>query len=247
MATKAKAKKATSKKTNAKKEDSVKKGAKVKARGAKPAKKAKKEAEAKKVDKKAKGKKADKGDKELTPLQKAQLARKAGKGKKKAKKAKITFKAPADLKPIFLKADVVIGKDGHMTQSRLTAIKGKLGSDTAKSVELAAYDPTSAVNAVARLAGPIFVKSEKKRLPAGLLASATFRIMKNKAGLLGVRLKEVKAKMPEKKAKVIDKKDPIYRTIRKAARPMEAAFTKLKPFPSNKELKALTAGSEDKE
>ncbi len=238
MATKAKAKKTATKKTKAKKEDSVKKGAKVKAKASKPAKPGK---ESKAT--KAKGK--EKGDKELTPLQKAQLAGKAGKGKKKAKKAKITFKAPTDLKPIFLKADIVLGKDGHMTQSRLTAIKGKLGADTAKTVELAAYDPSTAMNAVARLAGPIFVRSEKRRLPAGLMASATFRVMKNKAGLLGVRLKEVKAKMPEKKAKVLDKKDPIYRTIRKAARPMEAAFTKLKPFPSNKELKALTTAADE--
>lgn len=235
--------KAKAKKTTAKKKDSVKKGAETKKAKAKPAKADKKSKKAEKPAKEEKkGKKGGKTSAEgLTPLQKAQLARKNGTGKKKAKKAKVTFKAPADLKPIFLKADLVLGKDGHMTQSRLTAIKGKLGSDTAKTVDLSLYDPATANSAVARLAGPMFIKSEKKRLPAGMMLSATFRVMKNKAGLLGVRLKEVKAKLPEKKAKAVDKKDVIYRTVRKAARPMEAAFTKLKPFPSNKELKALTA------
>ena len=224
-----------------------KKAAKAKSKTKEKAGKAspKKGAEAKKA--KAAPAKKGKGEKELTPIQKAQAARAAGKGKgktaKRAKKVKVTYKAPADLKPIFLKADIVFGKDGHMTQSRFTAIKGKLGSDTAQSVALAAYDAASANAATARLAGPLFIKSEKKRLPAGMMASAIFRVMKNKAGLLGVRLKEVKAKMPEKKAKAVDKKDPIYRTIRKAARPMEAAFTRLQPFPSKKELKALTADS----
>ena len=194
-------------------------------------------------------KKAAKGGAELTPIQKAQAARAANKksGKspaKRAKKKRVTFKAPADLKPIFLKADLVIGKDGHMTQSRFTSIKGKLGADTAKVIELAKYDPSTANAAVARIAGPLFIKSEKKRLAPGLMLSAIFRVMKNKEGMLGVRLKEVKAKMPEKKAKAVAKKDVIYRTVRKAARPLEAAFTKLAEFPSNKELKAFAETAE---
>lgn len=200
---------------------------------------------------KAKGKsKPGKDQKELTPIQKAQLARAANKGKKgKSKKAaRLTFKAPQDMKPVSLKADLVFGKDGHLTQTRFTSIKGKVGSDSAKTIDLGLYDAVTQNMVIARLAGPLFIKSEKKRLPAGLMVQALFRVGRSaKTGAVSVGLKEVKAKMPEKKAKTLEKKDPMYRVIRKSVRPMEAAFVKMKPFPSNKELKELTSGDTDNE
>ncbi len=190
--------------------------------------------------------KTSKDVKDMTPLEKARLARASGKGKKTKKKARLTFKAPADMKPISLKADLVFGKDGHLTQTRFTAIKGKVGADTAKTIDLGDYDQQTQNMVIARLAGPIFVRGEKKRLPGGLMVQALFRVGKSaKTGAVTVGLKEVKAKLPEKKAKTLEKKDPMYRVIRKAARPMEAAFIKMKPFPSNKELKELTAESDD--
>jgi hypothetical protein len=184
---------------------------------------------------------------QLTPLEKAHLARALGKGKKTKKKAaRLTFKAPADMKPISLKADLVFGKDGHLTQTRFTAIKGKVGSDSAKTIDLGDYDQQTQNMVIARIAGPIFIRGEKKRLPAGIMMQALFRVGKSaKTGAVTVGLKEVKAKLPEKKAKVLAKKDAMYRAIRKAARPMEAAFVKMKPFPSNKELKELAAESDD--
>jgi hypothetical protein len=184
--------------------------------------------------------------KDMTPLEKARLARASGKGKKSKKKARLTFKAPADMKPISLKADLVFGKDGHLTQTRFTSIKGKVGADTAKTIDLGDYDQQTQNMVIARLAGPIFIRGEKKRLPGGLMVQALFRVGKSaKTGAVTVGLKEVKAKLPEKKAKVLAKKDAMYRAIRKAARPMEAAFVKMKPFPSNKELKELTTESDD--
>lgn len=229
MATKGKKTAAAKTKGKAKKA-TVKKGAETKKAKAKPAKT------------------KAKGEKELTPIQKAQAARAAGKGKKgkaKAKKAKITFKAPADLKPIFVKVDGSFGKDGHLSNSRVTAIKGKLGGDTAKTVALSLYDERTANAVVARVAGPMFIRSEKKRLPAGAQFSAVFRVGKKKdGGTVSVRLKEARWKLGDKKPKMLDKKDPVYRTIRKSARPLEGAFTKLLPFPSNKELKALTSDKE---
>lgn len=202
-------------------------------------------------DVKAKGTtKPSKDQKELTPIQKAQLARAANKGKKgKSKKAaRLTFKAPQDMKPVSLKADLFFGKDGHLTQTRFTSIKGKVGQDTAKTIDLGLYDAVTQNMVIARMAGPLFIKSEKKRLPAGLMVQALFRVGRSaKTGAVSVGLKEVKAKMPEKKAKTLEKKDPMYRVIRKSVRPMEAAFVKMKPFPSNKELKDLTSEDSDNE
>lgn len=185
---------------------------------------------------------------QLTPLEKARLARASGKSKPKKKAARLTFKAPADMKPISLKADLVFGKDGHLTQTRFTAIKGKVGADSAKTIDLGDYDQQTQNMVIARIAGPIFIRGEKKRLPGGIMMQALFRVGKSaKTGAITVGLKEVKAKLPEKKAKVLAKKDAMYRAIRKAARPMEAAFVKMKPFPSNKELKELTAEESDDE
>lgn len=185
-------------------------------------------------------KKKDKS--ELTPLEKARLARASGKSKKSKKAARITFKAPSDMKPVSVRASLAFGKDGHLVNSKFTAIKGKVDSDTAKSVDLDLYDRQTASSMLARIAGPIFIKSEKKRLPAGLMLQALFRVGKSKThGGVTVGLKEVKAKLPDKKPKALAKKDPTYRVIRKSVRPLEAAFTKMKPFPSAKELKALTS------
>jgi hypothetical protein len=214
-------------------------------------KKANKAAKAAKTKGKANGKtKPSKDQAELTPIQKAQLARAANKGKKgkKKKTARLTFKAPQDMKPVSLKADLVFGKDGHLTQTRFTSIKGKVGSDTAKTLDLGLYDMMTQNMVIARMAGPLFIKSEKKRLPAGLMIQALFRVGRSaKTGAVSVGLKEVKAKLPDKKAKTLEKKDPTYRVIRKAVRPMEAAFVKMKPFPSNKDLKELTSGDADNE
>jgi hypothetical protein len=240
----------TAKKTasKAKGKTAAKKGAKTNnKKGAKPNKKTAKVKGSKEVSDALKALMKKPKD-ELTPLEKARLARASGKSKKTKKKARMLFKAPADMKPISLRATLMFGKDGHMTQSRLMAIKGKVGSDSAKSIDLSKYDPSTASSVVARIAGPIFIKSEKKRLPPGLMVQALIRVGKSaKHGGVITSVKEVRAKIGDKKPKALAKKDPMYRAIRKCARPLEAAFTKLKPFPSAKELKALSSEEESQD
>ena len=197
--------------------------------------------------------KAGKG-KELTPIQKAQAARAAnkasgGKGKAKSKKkAGIVFKAPEGTKPFFVRALLQFGKDGLFTDLKAVRIKGNAKNPDAKKVDLALWDPETHRKLGIRFAGAAFIRNEAKRLPANSVAQALFRIaISRDTGAIKVGLKEVKFKAgdSDKKAKTLEKKDPIYRAIRKPVKFMAAAFTKMKDFPSAADMKALTKAQEE--
>jgi hypothetical protein len=203
-----------------------------------------KDKKAKSTDKKSKSK----GEaKELTPLQKAHLARKNGTAKKKPKKkAGPVFKAPEGTKPFFVEAILMFDKDGLFTDMSATRIKGNAKNPDAKRVDLAAWDPTTHRRMAIRFAGASFVRNEGKRLAAGSQAKALFRIaIARDTGAVKVGLKEVKYREgKDGKAKTLDKKNPVYRAIRKPVKFMAAAFTKLKDFPSAADLKALNKTEE---
>lgn len=224
---------------------------------AKSAKKSVKSASAKKLKKgspEAAKKKAKKSsDDEMTPLEKARAAKKSGKpgkGKKKSagkKKALPVFKAPAEFKPFFARMSVRIGKDGLMSDLKVIRIKGSPTNEEAKTVDMALHDPETLVRIAARYAGPSFIRNEGKRIPANSIVSCLMRVgVKKENNQLTTAFKEFKLKNLEtKKTKTLEKSDPIYRASRKPARWMPAAFTGVKPFPSNAELKAM--GKEEDE
>ena len=195
-----------------------------------------------------KGKASAKGKKELSPIEKAQLARKNGKGKKKkAKKAGVIFKAPEGTKPFFVKTLLVYGKDGLFTDMKAIRIKGNAKNPDSKKVDLGLWDPDTHRKMAIRFAGAAFVRNEAKRLPAFSQAQALFRIAVNRdTGALKVSLKECKFRAgKDGKAKTLDKKNPFYRAIRKPVKFMAGAFDKVKDFPSNADLKALSKEKEE--
>jgi hypothetical protein len=191
--------------------------------------------------------------KELSPLEKARLAKKNGtapKGKKAAaKKKKVIpiFKAPEEFKPFFAKVAVRIAKDGLFSDIKVVRIKGSPTNENAKTVDLNAYDPETVRKMAARYGGAAFVTNADKRLPANSMISFLMRVgMKKDTGALTTAFKDFKIKgKDDKKAKLLDKKDPIYRRARKPVRFMPAAFVNVKPFPSAAELKALNASDEE--
>ena len=204
-----------------------------------------------------KGAKPEKKEKKMSPLEKARLAKKAGGGKKgaaaksakKGKKALPVFKAPAEFKPFFFRAAVKIGKDGFPIDFKMVRIKGSLTNENAKTVDMAAWDPTTFNRFCTRYGVGTFVTNPIKRLPAGHMIKFAGRVsVKSSTGGLNVGLKEFKLVDPEtKKGKEIGPKTKdaaIYRLARKPAKFLGAAFTSVKPFPSGAELKALT--KEDK-
>jgi hypothetical protein len=207
-----------------------------------------------KKDKSAKGGKpaAKSSGKDLTPIQKAQLARAANKAsgkksKKKVKKAGFVFKAPEGTKPFFVRATLAYGKDGLFSDLKAVRIKGNAKNPDAKKVDMALWDPETHRRMGIRFAGASFVRNEAKRLPGNTQAQALFRVaISRDDGSIKVGLKEVKIKGAEgKKPKMLEKKDPMYRAIRKPVKFMAAAFTKMKDFPSAADLKALLKGQEE--
>lgn len=209
--------------------------------------KAKSKAKSDSKEKKAKGK----GEKELTPIQKAQLARAANKGKKgkaKAKKKGLpVFKAPEGFKPFFMKVSVMVDKDGLISDMRATRVKGGIGNidDEKKIVDMMKWDQDTIRRLLARYTAVAFVRNEAKRLPQGT-ATMIMRVSANRdTGALKVAIKDIKFKEgKDGKSKALDKKDPKYRLLRKPARFLPAAFTKVKDFPSAAEMKAMNKEEE---
>lgn len=205
-----------------------------------------------KKEEKSKGgaKSADKkSKKELSPLEKARLARAAGGGatKKKAKKKKIEFKAPEGEKPFFVRVGIAFDRDGLITDMSATRVKGNPQNENSKTVSLAEWDPDTLRRLSTRYAGPLFVRNEQKRLGAKSQAQLLIRVAINReTRFIKVSLKSAKFKVEDKKAKTLEKKDPVYRALRKPMAFLAPAFTKVRPFPSAAELKALAkAKSED--
>lgn len=210
--------------------------------------KAKAKEELKKVGKKSKDmpKKADVED---APKKKGFPPKKTdGKSKPKAKKKPLpTFKAPADFKAFFAKVNVKIAKDGIIDDVQVIRIKGSPTNENAKTVDLGLWDSETLRRFAIRYAGAAFIKSDKKRIAGPSGAQLLMRVGANKeTGALKVSFKNIKFKLKDdKKPKLLDKKDPIYRALRKPARLVPGAFTKVKEFPSAADLKALLKSQDE--
>jgi hypothetical protein len=205
---------------------------------------------------KAVAKKTAKNADKMTPLEKARLAKKngpaAGKkvgAKSKKKKVAIIFKAPETFKPFFARVVVKIAKDGLFSDMKVTRIQGSPKNENAKTVDMAAHDPDTLRKMAARYGGAAFVTNVDKRLPANSMISFQMRVgKKSDSGALTTAFKEFKFKgKDDKKAKVLDKSDPIYRRARKPVRFMPGAFTTIFPFPTNAELKAMNVANGEPE
>ena len=202
-----------------------------------------------KKEEKSKGTKVTdkKSKKELSPLEKARLARATGGGsKKKAKKKKIEFKAPEGEKPFFVRVGIAFDRDGLLTDMSATRVKGNPQNENSKTVSLAEWDPDTLRRLSTRYAGPLFIRNEQKRLGAKSQAQLLLRVAINReTRFIKVSLKSAKFKTEDKKPKTLDKKNPVYRALRKPMAFLAPAFTKVRPFPSAAELKAIARAKTD--
>ena len=139
--------------------------------------------------------------------------------------------APADFKPHLLEIVVKTDKDGLLGPAiRVTRYRGQITDDPRKKWDVAEYDTQTVMGILSRLSMTTFVTNQAKRLPA----NTRFRIIvrasmsRAKQNMLTCSFKEVSrvAKLKSGKVKVIpyDKKDPVYRKFRKAARILPSAF-----------------------
>lgn len=194
-----------------------------------PKKKAAK-AEAETVIKKAKG---------TFPAKKASADGKKAPAKKKA--AKLIFKAPADFKPAFFEVEFATGKDGLVKGESVSInrVKGRWDNPEAKRFNLAEYDLATQNGIVSRL-GAIYAPNILKRLPAGSKFGMILRCNKRSAdGSLSVAFKGIKQMVESKKNPgkmkwkwFEDKKDPLYRKLRKIARILPGAFVNVQLPPA---------------
>lgn len=186
--------------------------------------------------------------KEEAPKKKGFPPKKAGGAAKKSKKKPMPiFKAPEDFKPFFSRVSVKIDKDGIISDVGMIRLKGSPTNENAKTVNMALLDPDTLRRFASRYCAVAFVRSDKKRLPGSSVAQMILRVSMNKetraikCSCKDIRFKEGK----DGKVKALDKKDPKYRVLRKPMRFIPAAFTKVGPFPSAADLKALLKSSEE--
>ena len=199
---------------------------------------AKKEQKTSKSDKASSKKagKSGKAEKELTPLEKARIAKQNGKGKtggKAKKNALPVFKAPEDFKPHFVTVLMKVEKDGLLSSScKMTRYQGRYDPDAEdkKKFDVATYDQKTVQGVLSRFSMTTFATNAAKRLPAGAVFQALLRVNRKSAdGSLSVLFKSLSqaqksAKTGRVKMVELDKKDPVYRKFRKAARILPSAF-----------------------
>jgi hypothetical protein len=199
---------------------------------------AKKEQKSDKASSKKAGKsdKAKKDNKELTPLEKARIARAEGKGKTKAKSKKNAlpiFKAPEDFKPHFMTVLMRVEKDGLLSSSvKATRYQGRYDpeADDKKKFDVMSYDPKTVLGVLSRFSMVTYATNAAKRLPAGAVYQVLLRVNRKSADnslsvlFKGLEVAQKSAKTGRTKMVEIDKKDPVYRKFRKAARLLPSAF-----------------------
>lgn len=164
--------------------------------------------------------------------------------KKKSKRAPpILFQAPADFKPAFFEVKFTTMRDGLINGNSLKAIriKGKWDNPDAKRYDLAEYDLGTLLGIAARL-GSIYAPNVLKRLPGKTTFKLILRAGKKAAdNSLSVKVKEaghVIFHNDKPKLKWFeDKKDPVYRKLRKVSKVLSAAFTKVQLPPKGRQKK----------
>lgn len=187
---------------------------------------------------------------EAAPKKKGFPAKKGGAAKARSKKKPLpVFKAPAEFKPFFSRVGIRIDKDGIISDVTMIRIKGSPTNENAKTVDMALLDPDTLRRFTARYCGAAFIKSDKKRLAGNSMAQMILRVSANKeTGALKCSCKDIKFKEgKDGKAKMLEKKDPRYRALRKPMRLIPGAFTKVGPFPSAADLKALKKAAESED
>lgn len=166
--------------------------------------------------------------------------------KKKARKPLPVFKPPEDFKAAFIEVKLRIGKDGIIEDCTARRYAGRTDTDNVKVLPMQLYDMRTMLRIGMRLAGANFIRNEGKRLPGNSTAVMLIRVGTNsKTDGLVTRVREIKFQEGrDGKMRTLNRKNPIFRALRKANRVLPGAFTTMKPFPTKAEYRALTEPAE---
>lgn len=199
-------------------------------------------------------------------------AKKGAAAKRPARKPLPTWAAPADFKPHFVEVTVKTEKDGLLGNAiKAVRVNGRYdlddpgNIDERKKFDMSAYDKTTLIGIQARLAAVTFKATNDKKFPVEpkgrtevkgamrLPANTTFRLVlrvnRKKEGHLAVLIKQilqaVKNKAGNVKAVPLDKKDPVYRSLRKSLRFLPAAFKDVQMPPARRRGKKAEDDGEE--
>lgn len=200
-------------------------------------------------------------------------AKKTAAAKRPARKPLPVWAAPTDFKPHFVEVTVRTEKDGLLGNAiKAIRVNGRYdledpsNIDERKKFDMAGYDKTTLIGIQARLAAVTFKATNDKKYPVDpkgrtevkgamrLPANTTFRLVlrvnKKKEGNLAVLIKQIlQAVKSEKTGKIkatpLDKKDPVYRSLRKSLRFLPAAFKDVQMPPARRRGKKTEDDGEE--
>lgn len=192
-------------------------------------------------------------------MAKEKSAEKAKSAENKWKPPKYTWKAPSDFSPFFLEVKIKTEKDGLLGGTIVaTRYKGKYDpkDEKKRKWDLATYDLPTLIAIQSRLSGATFhtsgkpnSKGESSRLTPATTYKLLLRVGKRKAdNTLTCSIKQgwkAVKKGDKVKAVELDKKDPEYRRIRRAAKHLPAAFRNTIAPPKGVRMKKSKGGDEE--
>lgn len=192
--------------------------------------------------------------------------------KKVVRKPIPTWAAPADFKPHFVEVTVRTEKDGLLGNAiKAIRVNGRYdfedpgNIDERKKFDLVGFDRVTLIGIQARLAAVTFKATNDKKFPVDpkgrtevkgamrLPANTTFRMVlrinKNKDGFIAVGIKQILQAVKNAKGIVkpvaLDKKDPVYRALRKCSRIMPGAFKDIQSPPAKTRRKKVEDDGEE--
>lgn len=182
------------------------------------------------------------------PAKRGFPARKTGAaaGPKKVRPPKITFNAPADMKPCFIELMFRTQEDGLIgPKFKAIRVRGNWTNPEARRYDMMEYDAPTVAAMLARISARTFSAGLAKRLPANATFRVVIRAGKRAADdtiLSGVKsiARMVKSAKTGKGVwkEMTDVKDPVRRKIRSVSRFLPGAFVNIQLPPTGRKPKA---------
>ena len=184
------------------------------------------------------------------PAKKGAPARKTGPARPKP--VKITFDAPADMKPCFIELMFKTQADGLLGPSfKAIRVKGNWTNENARRFDMMEYDPKTVTALMARIGARTFSAGVAKRLPANTAYRMVIRAGKRSAddtiisGVKSIARLAKSAKTGKSSWKeMTDTTDPVRRKLRSVARFLPGAFVNIQLPPTGRRPVADADGEE---
>lgn len=175
---------------------------------------------------------------------KAFPARKVGAYPKKPRPVKITFDAPADMKPCFIELMFRTQEDGLIgPKFKAIRVRGNWTNPEARRYDMMEYDAPTVAAMISRISARTFSTNITRRLPANATFRLVIRAGKRAADdtiLSGVKSIARLAKLKSGKSawkEMTDVKDPVRRKLRSVSRFLPGAFVNIQLPPTGRKPK----------